>query len=52
MVTHRPPNQPTLEIRLDSHGNNQRMCALAMLENQAGNIRSQSWSNISRITAC
>jgi len=39
VVTLQTPNQPTLEIRLDSHGNNQRMCALAMLENQAGNIK-------------
>ncbi|QQS53873.1 MAG: TerD domain-containing protein [Candidatus Competibacteraceae bacterium] len=39
VVTVQTPNQPTLEVRLDSHGNNQRMCALAMLENQAGNIK-------------
>lgn len=39
MVTIQTPNQPTLEIRLDSHRNDQRMCALAMLENQAGNIK-------------
>ncbi len=39
VVTLQTPNQPTLEIRLDSHGNNQRMCALAMLENQGGNIQ-------------
>ncbi len=39
VVTLRTPHQPTLEIRLDSHRNDQRMCALAMLENQSGNIR-------------
>ena len=39
VVTLQTPNQPTLEIRLDSHGNNQRMCALAMLENRGGNIQ-------------
>ena len=39
VVTIQTPNQPTLEVRLDSHGNNQRMCALAMLENQSGNIQ-------------
>ncbi len=39
VVTIQTPNQPTLEIRLDSHGNNQRMCALAMLENRGGNIQ-------------
>ncbi|MBE2295318.1 MAG: TerD family protein [Phycisphaerales bacterium] len=39
LVTIQTPNQPTLEIRLDSHRNDQRMCALAMLENQAGNIK-------------
>lgn len=39
VVTLQTPNQPTLEIRLGSHGNNQRMCALAMLENQGGNIQ-------------
>jgi uncharacterized protein involved in tellurium resistance len=33
------PGQPTLEIRVDSHRNDQRMCALAMLENQGGNIK-------------
>ncbi|MCB1825480.1 MAG: TerD family protein, partial [Candidatus Competibacteraceae bacterium] len=39
VITLQTPNQPTLEIRLDSHGNDQRMCALAMLENQGGNIQ-------------
>lgn len=39
VVTIQTPNQPTLEIRLDSHRNDQRMCALAMLENQGGNIK-------------
>jgi len=39
VVTIQTPNQPTLEIRLDSHRSDQRMCALAMLENQGGNIK-------------
>ena len=39
VVTLQAPDQPTLEIRLDSHRNDQRMCALAMLENQGGNIK-------------
>ncbi|MDG4552615.1 MAG: TerD family protein [Candidatus Contendobacter sp.] len=39
VVTIQTPDQPTLEIRLDSHRNDQRMCALAMLENQGGNIK-------------
>jgi len=39
VVTIQTPGQPTLEIRIDSHRNDQRMCALAMLENQGGNIQ-------------
>ena len=39
VVTIQTPGQPTLEIRIDSHRNDQRMCALAMLENQGGNIK-------------
>ena len=39
VVTIQTPNQPTLEIHLDSHRNDQRMCALAMLENEGGNIK-------------
>jgi tellurite resistance protein TerA len=39
VVTIQAPGQPTLEIRLDSHRNDQRMCALAMLENQGGNLK-------------
>lgn len=39
VVTIQTPGQPTLEIRLDSHRNDQRMCALAMLENQGGNLK-------------
>ncbi|MDS4029536.1 MAG: TerD family protein [Candidatus Contendobacter sp.] len=39
VVTIQAPDQPTLEIRLDSHRNDQRMCALALLENQGGNIK-------------
>ncbi|HRD66189.1 MAG TPA: TerD family protein [Candidatus Competibacter sp.] len=39
VVTIQAPGQPALEIRLDSHRNDQRMCALAMLENQGGNLK-------------
>ncbi len=39
VVTLKAPDQPTLEIRLDSHRNDQRMCALALLENQSGNLK-------------
>ncbi len=39
VVTIQTPGQPTLEIRLDSHHRDHRMCALAMLENQGGNIK-------------
>lgn len=39
VVTIQTPNQPTLEIRLDSHRSDQRMCALVMLENESGNIK-------------
>ncbi|MDG4597086.1 MAG: TerD family protein [Candidatus Contendobacter sp.] len=39
VVTIQTPDQPTLEIRLDSHRNDQRMCALVLLENQGGNIK-------------
>lgn len=39
VVTIQAPGQPTLEIRIDSHRNDQRMCALAMLENQGGNLK-------------
>lgn len=39
VVTVQTPHQPTLEIRIDSHRNDQRMCALAMLENHSDNIK-------------
>ncbi|WP_420857117.1 TerD family protein, partial [Thiococcus pfennigii] len=39
VVTIRTPDQPTLEIRLDSHRNDQNMCALVLLENDRGNIK-------------
>ncbi|AGA92350.1 uncharacterized protein involved in stress response [Thioflavicoccus mobilis 8321] len=39
VVTIRTPGQPTLELRLDSHRNDQNMCALALLENDRGNIK-------------
>ncbi|MBK9950137.1 MAG: TerD family protein [Candidatus Competibacteraceae bacterium] len=39
VVTLQAPGQPMLEIRIDSHRNDQRMCALALLENQGGNLK-------------
>lgn len=39
VVTLQAPGEPTLEIRLDSHRNDQRMCALALLENLSGNLK-------------
>jgi tellurite resistance protein TerA len=39
VVTIQTPGQPTLEIRLDSHHRDHRMCALVLLENQGGNIK-------------
>jgi tellurite resistance protein TerA len=39
VVTIKTPGQPALEVRLDSHSPDQVMCAIAMLENDAGNIR-------------
>jgi len=41
VVTIQPPRQPTLEVRLDSHRNDQGLCAIALLENTAGNIQVQ-----------
>ena len=39
VITLQTPGQPTLEIRLDSHHRDHRMCALVLLENQGGNIK-------------
>ncbi|MEE4379079.1 MAG: TerD family protein [Candidatus Competibacteraceae bacterium] len=39
VVTINTPGQPTLEVRLDSHRNDQGMCAIALLENTGGNIQ-------------
>lgn len=39
VITIRTPDQPTLEVRLDSHRNDQNMCALALLENSQGNLK-------------
>ena len=39
VVTIQTPGQPTLEIYLDSHHRDHRMCALVLLENQGGNIK-------------
>lgn len=38
MVTIEIPGQPAVEVKLDS-GSNERMCAIAMLENQGGNLQ-------------
>ena len=33
------PDQPEVEVRMNEHGSRERMCAIAMLENQGGAIR-------------
>lgn len=33
------PDQPEIEVRMNEHGSRERMCAIAMLENQGGAIR-------------
>ena len=33
------PDQPEVEVRMNEHGSQDRMCAIAMLENQGGTIR-------------
>ena len=38
-VTVTIPGQPTLEVHLDNHRNDLPMCAIAMIENDQGNIR-------------
>ncbi|MBB1125087.1 TerD family protein [Thiospirillum jenense] len=38
-ITIKTPRQPEIEIRLDSARNDQPMCAIAMLENQRGEIK-------------
>lgn len=38
VVTLKTPGQPTLEVHLDNHRNDRGMCAIAMLENQGGNL--------------
>ena len=37
-VTLTVPGQPTLEVHLDNHSNDMPMCAIAMIENERGNI--------------
>ena len=39
VVTLRSPGQPELVVRLDSHADRHAMCAVALLENDAGRIR-------------
>lgn len=39
VTTLKTPGQPDIEIRLDSHRNDRRMCAIALLENQGGSVR-------------
>jgi tellurite resistance protein TerA len=39
VVTIKSKNQPDIEVRLDSHRNDQFMCAIAMLENIDGQLR-------------
>lgn len=33
------PDQPEIEVRMNEHGSRDRMCAIAMLENQGGSIK-------------
>jgi tellurite resistance protein TerA len=33
------PDQPEIEVRMNEHGSRDRMCAIAMLENQGGGVR-------------
>jgi len=33
------PDQPEIEVRMNEHGSRERMCAIAMLENQGGSIK-------------
>lgn len=33
------PDQPEIEVRMNEHGSHDRMCAIALLENQGGAIR-------------
>ncbi|MEC4750527.1 TerD family protein [Methylomicrobium sp. Wu6] len=39
VITIKCKNQPAIEVRLDSHRNDQFMCAIAMLENVNGQLR-------------
>lgn len=39
VVTIKSPGQPTLEVRLDEHRNDRGMCAIALLENDRGNLK-------------
>ncbi|MDD1612627.1 MAG: TerD domain-containing protein [Methylococcaceae bacterium] len=39
VITIKCKNQPDIEVRLDSHRNDQFMCAIAMLENVNGQLR-------------
>lgn len=39
VITIKSQNQPDIEVRLDSHRNDQFMCAIAMLENINGQLR-------------
>lgn len=38
-ISLKTPGQPEIEVRLDSQSNNQPMCAIALLENDAGAVR-------------
>lgn len=39
VVTVRVPGHPPIEVRLDSHDNSKAMCAIAMLENDQGELK-------------
>ncbi|WP_036269126.1 TerD family protein, partial [Methylocaldum szegediense] len=38
VITIRVPDQPEIEVRLDSHRNDRPMCGIAMLENRGGSM--------------
>jgi tellurite resistance protein TerA len=39
VITIKIPEQPEIEVRLDSHHNDRPMCGIAMLENRGGSVQ-------------
>ena len=39
VVTLTVPGHPPVEVRLDNHDNSKNMCAIAMIENEGGNLK-------------